>query len=296
MTVFLTGATGFIGRHVASRARAEAPGQVRYLSRGPDQFAGMERVAGDLREPSSYASALTGADIVVHLAGVTGKEHPSDYAAVNVDGTRALVAACRDAGVRKFVFVSSIAASYLDKTVYPYARSKEAAEHLVQDSGLNYLIVRPTLVFGPQSPIWHALSGLARLPVLPVFGTGRARVQPVYVDDVATLLLSTLKMGTLPDRRVDLGGPDVVTFEHLLKKIRKALTGRDSPAVHVPIGAIIATLAWIERRGLSGLPASAGQFSAFVNDSVAAPDPWVADGLPRMMSLDDMLRVLTANG
>src|SRR5207249_11038415 len=124
-------------------------------------------------------------------------------------------------------------------------QSKQRAEQAVCESGLNYLIVRPTIVLGKGSPIWSKLLALAGLPVMPILGDGHVRVQPIYVDDVATFLLSMIAVSNLPDRAVDLGGPDVVTFEDLLRRIGRALRGRDATVVHLPARGTIALLAWM---------------------------------------------------
>ncbi len=295
--VFLTGGSGFIGRSVLGRLAATVGSTVLALHRGDGLpvHANVESVRGDLKLPASYSDALADCGVVLHLAGLTGKAAPQDYFTVNVEGTKTLLEACRKAGVGRFIFVSSIAATYRDKAAYYYAQSKELAEQAVRESGVNYLIVRPTLVLGPASPIWQKLRSLALLPVMPVIGDGLARVQPIYVDDVATFLASVTDESTLPDRAVDLGGADVVTFEVLLRKIRRACIGRESPVVHVPARAIMALLTRAEAI-TNRLPVSAGQFCAFVNDGVADHDPFVAARVPEMISIDDMLHRLTVRG
>jgi nucleoside-diphosphate-sugar epimerase len=298
--LFLTGGTGFIGRQLLARLALHPSLHVRCLSRGatgvPGPTSGLEIVVGDLCVPATYSEALRGSDLVVHLAAATGKARPAEYSAVNVGGTRALLDACRRADVRRLIFVSSIAATYQDKTAYYYAQSKQQAEQAVRDSGLNYLIVRPTLVLGPGSPLWNKLVALAGLPVMPVFGDGQVRVQPIHVNDVVTFLMSMIEDPTLPDGAIDLGGPDVVTFETLLRRIRRALNGRDGPIMHLPARRAIALLAWLERWLYPIIPITAGQLSAFVNDGVAAYDPLVADRVPRMRTIDEMLELLVAHG
>jgi len=199
----------------------------------------------------------------------------------------------RQASVRRLIFASSIAATYRDKTAYPYAQSKQRAEQAVCESGLNYLIVRPTIVLGKGSPIWSKLLALAGLPVMPILGDGHVRVQPIYVDDVATFLLSMIAVSNLPDRAVDLGGPDVVTFEDLLRRIGRALRGRDATVVHLPARGTIALLAWMEQWLTPNLlPVTAGQLSAFVNDSVAVDDSFAMDKRRGMKTIDQMLSLI----
>jgi nucleoside-diphosphate-sugar epimerase len=291
--LFLTGGTGFIGRRLLARIAEERSYRLRTLTRRVDRsnraHDRLEVVAGDLLEPATYAKALGGIDTVLHLAATTGRAAPRDYFEVNVRGTGALLDACARAGVRRIVYVSSIAATYPDKTAYYYAQSKQMAEEVVRKSGLNYLIVRPTIVLGSDSPVWRSLRTLAGLPVMPLFGDGSARVQPIDVDDVVTLLTSMMGMTRLPDAAVDLGGRDVVTFLALLKRIRRRLRGRDSGIVQVPVNQIIGLLAGAERWARPFLPVTAGQLSAFVNDSVAGHDTLVTNNVPGMRGIDEML-------
>jgi nucleoside-diphosphate-sugar epimerase len=293
--VFVTGGTGFIGRHVIAALVQAGDRRLRCLTRAGVATAGhanIEAIQGELEKPESYLESLQGAAVVLHLAAKTGKGRQSDYMRTNLEGTRSLLRACRQAGVARFVYVSSIAATFQDKTAYHYAESKWQAEQAVRASGLTYLIVRPTLVFGHGSATWNNLVLLARLPVIPVLGGGLVRVQPIYVDDVAAYLVSMLDESLLPNRAVDLGGPDVVSMEELLRRIHRARRGREAAVIHVPVRRAIQILAWMERWAGSLLPVTAGQLAAFVNDSTARPDPSVADRLPRMTSLDAMLERL----
>jgi nucleoside-diphosphate-sugar epimerase len=294
--VFLTGRTGFIGTRFAAQATNRAF-RARSLVRGRSALAAHEdAVVGDLRAPDSYRDALRGCDTVVHLAAVTGKASPEDYFATNVDGTRALVDACTSAGVRRIVYVSSIAATYRDKSAYPYARSKEAAEQIVRASGLDYVIVRPTIVLGSDSPIWKRLRALATLTVVPVPGGGSVRIQPIHVDDVAAFLCAMAAAPALPGRAIDLGGPDVMTFEEFLVLIHRVVRGDRPWTVHLRVRWFIRLLSGVERWVGPILPISAGQLSAFVNESIAREDPLVAATLPRMKTMDDTVRALAAHG
>jgi nucleoside-diphosphate-sugar epimerase len=298
LQLFLTGGTGFIGRQLLTRLAREDAHSVRCLTRRtalPTERldARVDVVTGDLCEPESYLEALRGCDVVVHLAGVTGKARRAEYFATNEGGTRALLDACRRANVRRVIFASSIAATYQDKTAYHYAQSKQRAEQAIRDGELNYLIVRPTIVLGKGSPIWNKLVTLAGLPVIPILGDRHVRVQPIYVDDVAEFLLSMTAVSDLPDCAVDLGGPDVVTFEDLLRKIGRALRGRDSTVINLPARATIALLGWTERWLTPKLlPVTAGQLSTFVNDSVAVDDSLVTDKRRGMKTIDEMLALL----
>ena len=302
--LFLTGASGLIGRSLLARLAGSkrAGGKdglpVVALSRnvGAAPEPNATFVRGDLLSPASYERELAGADTVVHLAALTGKASAAEHFRVNADGTEALVEACRRAGVRRFLFVSSIAATYPDVRAYPYAQSKQKAEKIVRASGLDWAILRPTLVFGKRSPIWRSLASLAKLPLVPVFGSGSVRVQPVFVDDVAEAIATWMEDENLRSAAFDVGGPDVLTFEELLRRMHRALKGGEARVVHLPAKSLIPLLARLEKPLLPLLPLTAGQLHSFVHDSTAQSNELLSRLAPRMTGVERMLEVLSRNG
>ncbi len=270
-TVFLTGASGFLGRHLLRRLSGKgAPGLVclsRNLSASPERNASWVR--GSLADPAPWRAALRGAAAVVHLAAVTGKAAPGEFRRANVEGTRALIEACQAEGVRRFCLVSTIAAGYPDVHAYPYAQSKREAEELVRQSGLAWAIVRPTIVLGPRSPLWRSLAGLAKLPLVPAFGGGRARIQPIHAADVAEALAVWVEDPSLDGALHELGGPEVLTFGEFLLKAHAVLTGSPGRLLPLPARRLIGLLWALERPLRPLLPLTAGQLHAFAYDSTA---------------------------
>lgn len=242
------------------------------LRRAGAPFVELSRSAGaDLLTPATYERELAGAGTVLHLAAATGKAAPADHFRINRDGTRVLVEQCRRAGVRRFIFVSSIAVTFPDIRAYPYARSKRDAEAVVAASGLDYTIVRPTIIAGPGSPVLTGLRRLAGLPVVPVFGPGTARVQPILVGDLAECLLTIVANGG-GERVVELGGPDILTIEELLGELRRASQLGQMRAAHLPLGAVIPVLTLLESIAYRFLPVTVGQLSTFRWDGTATPN------------------------
>lgn len=295
--LLVTGATGFVGRAFLREAGGRAGG-VRALVRGGAAARslppGVEPALGDLADERALEAAARGVAVVVHLAARTGKARAAEHDRVNARGTERLLRTARSAGVRGFLLASSIAATYADKRGYPYAASKERAEEAVRASGLPWAILRPTVVLGPGSPAGAALARLARLPRVPVFGDGRAPVQPVHVDDVArglALLAERLETRALTEGAFDLGGPEALPFEELLLRLARVLRGRPARAVRVPLAPLRALLGALEPLLLPVLPLTAGQLLAFANDGRAREGDLARDLAP-LRGLDAMLEEL----
>jgi NADH dehydrogenase len=278
--VFLTGGGGFIGSRLL-RTLVDGGHQVFALDRaGTVRKTGLlpesQIVRGDLLAPDTYRQALASTDIVVHLAAATGRAPAAEHWRINAVGTETLINECRAAGIHRIVAVSSIATTFADLKGYPYALAKTSAERAVERSGLGYVVLRPTMVLGPGSPILDALARLASLPVIPVFGSGRTPVQPVHVDDVAGIIRAVVERDRLPGETIDVGGQDVVSIEELLQQIRIARTGRRGPVWHVPLGMVLPALNLAEAVGAGRLlPFSVGQLATFRFPGIAAPHPMV---------------------
>lgn len=293
--VVLTGAGGFVGRRVLEGLAAAELAGVRCLARRPEHLAalvpplsGWRYLPGDFTDPEACRTLLAGAETVLHLGALTGKASRRAYHEINARGTETLVRAAREAGVSRFILVSSVAVGFAERPHYHYAASKEVAERAVAASGLDYLVVRPTMVFGPGSPVQAGLRRLATLPVALLFGKGEVLVQPVHVDDLARLLVAALELRPLGGGVITVGGPDRVQLRELLIRLRRAATGRVGPVLRLPLEPLRALLAWLEPIALGLLPITAGQLATFANDGVAAAP--LPPGLPQpRRGLDAML-------
>ena len=296
-TIFLTGATGFIGGHFLGRLARSGSNRILCLTRRPNvasDRAGRDRnvewITGELSQTATYIESLGQADVVIHLAAATGAASTQQLREVNHVGTQALLAACKNAAAGKIVFMSSIAVTGSDVAHYPYAQTKLAAEKAVQDSGLDCVIMRPTIVLGGGAPNWRMLRKLSCLPVIPLFGGGRAQVQPVDVIDVARglewLVENRLESGSV----VEVGGPEVLPFSAFLARIRAACGRGGFPGLSIPIAPVRITLKILKRILGDRLPLGPGQLAPFINDGVAEPNS-VFDMLrPGMRPLNELLQ------
>jgi NADH dehydrogenase len=297
--LFLTGASGFIGRFVL-KVLERPEHRVIVLRRPqadrPEAGSATTAVAGDLLEPSSYAHLLTGIETVVHLAAATGRAARDVHNRVNADATADLLDASIRAGVRRFLFISSIAVRFADAPHYHYAVSKRAAERAVRESGLRYTILRPTIVLGPGSPIGQRFRSLAQLPLIPIFGNGQVRMQPVDVRDVAALIGAVIANDWFENDTVEVGGPDELTLEDLLCRLHGELRETPARTIHLPLSPIRSTLGLLERMSPALVPVTAGQLALFANDSIAEPHPFIQQHAPSLKRVDTMLSELAADG
>jgi len=292
MTVLVTGGTGFVGTHVVHTLRARGL-PVRALVRDPSRAPrlgawGAELVQGDVTDPATLRAACVGVDAVVHLVAII-KGSPADFERVMAQGTRDLVAAARDAGVRRFVLASALGLDERTKDSVPYFRAKWEMERAVKESGVEHVIFRPSFVFGRDGGVLPTFVRLARFaPVTPVVGPGTQRLQPIWVEDVAEYFSHALDAAGAADRTFELGGPDAPTWNEFWDRLKRVLGSR-RPSFHVPFGVMRVQAALTER--LPGAPVTRDQLTMLQLGDNVVTDPSAVEtfGLP-LVPLDEQLR------
>jgi len=249
--VLATGATGFVGPKVAN-AIADAGHELRVLERKPGAWreSGIHcdtAVQGDVTDADSLRRAVRSVDVVVHLVAIRqGSEE--EFRRVMIDGTRNLLAAAKEEGVRRFVLMSALGTTEETKDLVPYYNAKWNEEQDVKASGLEHVIFRPSFIFGRDGGILPTFKKLARIaPVTGVIGSGEQRIQPIWVDDVAAYFAAAVDKPEAANRTFELGGPDVVTWNELWRRIRAVLGIRRRPMLHVPTGLMRIPAAVTER-------------------------------------------------
>lgn len=198
MTIALTGGTGFVGQAVLDEACRRGL-SVRALARREQApCEGVEWVRGDLADKGALARLVEGAEAVLHVAGVVNTPDPLGFHLGNVAGTEALVTAATEAGVQRFVFVSSLAAR--EPGLSRYGQSKRHAEEVVQTSTLDWTIVRPPAIYGPRDREILDMFRAAKWGVVPMPSAGHASL--IHVEDLARLLLALLPGGPAVRHRI----------------------------------------------------------------------------------------------
>jgi NADH dehydrogenase len=231
VTVF--GGSGFIGRHLVQRL-AQRGWLVRVAVRHPRQ-AQFLKPLGDvgqitpvpaaLQDEASLRAAVAGADAVVNLVGLLYEKGRQSFDKVHVEGARMAAEAARAAGARDFVQISAIGAAADAEA--DYARSKAAGEAAVRKVFPDAVVMRPSIVFGPEDGFFNRFAVMARLsPALPLIGGGHTRFQPVYVGDVAAAIATALDTLACRGQTYELGGPQVYSFKELMELLLAAIGRR----------------------------------------------------------------------
>ena len=241
VTVF--GASGFLGRHVVL-ALARRGYRIRAAVRRPDLAEHLQPLGGvgqimpvqaNLRYRWSVDRAVEGADAVVNLVGILYQSGRQSFDAVQGFGPRAIAEAARAAGLNGIVHVSAIGADAASPAAY--ARTKAAGEAGVLETLPDSVILRPSIVFGPEDDFFNRFAAMARMsPILPLVGGGVTKFQPVYGGDVAAAGAKAVDGGCKPGTVYELGGPEVKSFKECLELMLE-ITRRKRLLLPLPFGA-----------------------------------------------------------
>ncbi|KAF0231813.1 MAG: hypothetical protein FD175_374 [Beijerinckiaceae bacterium] len=223
------------------RALARDGWRVRVAVRRPDLAGHLQPLGGvgqihavqaNLRYRNSIARAMAGADAVINLVGILAESGRQKFSTVQAQGARFVAEEAAKAGITHLVHVSAIGADA--GSASDYARSKALGEAAVLSAVPTAVVLRPSIVFGPEDQLFNRFANMARFtPALPLIGGGETKFQPVYVGDVAEAAVEALNGGAKPGAVYELGGPEVASFKALLEYIL-AVTGRSRALVNLP--------------------------------------------------------------
>ena len=275
MRILVTGGSGFVGRAVVGQLRASGH-DVRILSRRrPAPECGADWSAGSILEPDSLSQAFIGVDAVVHLVGIISEIGGQTYERVHVEGTVNVLDGARSAGVSRVVHMSALGTRPDARS--RYHRSKWEAEQRVRESGLEWTIFRPSLIYGPGDGFVTLFARMARVsPVLPVIGPGTNQLQPVAVEDVARCFAASVPVRECHSRTFDVCGRERFTMDEVLTLILEA-TGRSRGRIHLPWA-----VAGLQARALEALvpamlgkapPLNRDQILMLQEDNIGDPEP-----------------------
>ena len=265
MLIFLAGGTGFVGGHVrqALLAKGHSIRLLVHRRRTESLEPGIEQVEGDATNLASFADAVRGCDATINLIGII-REFPSrgmTFQKLHIEATRNILSAARSAGIKRHLQMSALG-TRADSTAR-YFKSKYEAENAVRDSGLDYTIFRPAIIFGPTDEFINKLAGMMRsLPVMPVIGDGEYQMQPIAADDVARCFADALDKPETIGETYDLCGPDSLSYNALLDAIGKALGKSNVHKVKNPLPLMRLVVPFLE--GFSFFPITSDQIAMLV--------------------------------
>jgi len=263
VNIAVTGATGFVGRHTVRalvRAGHRVTAVVRHQTAELPFDKAVMTAAGNVDDPKGLTAAFAEVDCVVHLVGIIAETRKLTFEKTVVRGTANVVDACRQARVGRLVYLSAMGTGA--EAPSRYHQSKYAAEQAVVQSGLEYVILRPSVIFGPGDGFVSMLENMIRRsPVTPVIGDGRYRLQPIHIDDVTAAIVRSCEMVEAVGETIDLGGPEKLEYIEILNILKSVLNKR--------------------RRNLF-LPVWLMRFGAGLMETVIKPAPLTRDQLTMM--------------
>lgn len=239
MRIFLTGATGFIGGHIL-RALATRGHSVTCLARGPKAWRledmalpGVTVVQGEFTRPAEWTANIPGHDAIINAVGIIRETAGVTFQAVHAEAPIALFEGAAKAGVRKIVQISALGTD--DQATTRYHVTKLAADRKLDELGVPYVILRPSIVYGEGDESMSFFLSLAAMPITPVPGDGKSRLHPILVDDLVRAVTAAVEDPAIANVAVDVGGGGApVSFDELLDALARRLGKRRATKLHAP--------------------------------------------------------------
>jgi uncharacterized protein YbjT (DUF2867 family) len=254
--ILITGATGFVGKHLLDTLKEEHP-RIRCLVRDEKKASvlcslGYEVVKGDVTDPSTLEGALNDIETIIHLVGIIEERGESTFEKVHVGGTANLIKESLNKNVKKIFYQSALGSNA--NSPFSYLKTKAEAEEIVRSCGIPFIIFRPSLIVGKGDGFTEKMKQLLSAgPVVPVPGSGNAKFQPIYIKDWCRCFLKAIGQETSTGITYEFGGREHLTYNEILKMIMNVL-GVHKPIVHVPMSATKMSLPFL---GIIGSIASA---------------------------------------
>nr|MBN2278899.1 complex I NDUFA9 subunit family protein [candidate division Zixibacteria bacterium] len=225
MRIAITGATGFVGRHLVAALR-QTGHELRLLVHRregtSEEDKKIEYCRADVHDLDSLMAAFEKVDIIYHLVGIIAETRQLTFERTVAGGTSNVAAAARVNGTKKIIYLSAAGTS--STTISKYYQSKWAAEESIRNSDLEYTIFRPSVIFGEGDGFINTLiKSIRKSPLVPVIGDGYYRIQPVYIDDLTTIMVAAGKISKFSGETIEIGGPEILEYREILSILKKLL-------------------------------------------------------------------------
>ncbi|MBI2560254.1 MAG: complex I NDUFA9 subunit family protein [Planctomycetes bacterium] len=293
--ILVTGSTGFVGRNMVRKLLQENQ-KVRCLVRKTSNlsiFDGLELEysEGDITQPQTLPKAMEGIDTVINLVGIIREGKNVTFEKIHAEGTANVVDAAKKGGIKKFVQMSALGTGA--QAVSRYHKTKWQGEEAVRASGLEYVIFHPSIICGADDKFVNMFSKMIRQTFLtrmmPVIGSGKYKMQPIYVGDVAHCFVTAACRGEKQFATTyELGGPEQLTFNEILNTIMRVM-GKRRIKVHLPlwVGKI---LAFFMEKLLSAPPLTREQLTMLQIDNICDITAMKSDFDFEPMRFEDAIR------
>jgi uncharacterized protein YbjT (DUF2867 family) len=276
-TVFVTGATGFVGRAIVHALRADGVKVRCLVRRGSERdlqgLEAIERVEGNVLTRQTLDEGIVGCDAVVHLVGIIREDRGRGitFEHLHVDATLNVLAAAAAAGVRRYIHMSALGTSATARS--RYHQTKWLAEEAVRASALPWTIFRPSVIYGKGDGLVSMLAQMvSRLPVVPVIGEGRQKLQPIPVEQVAEGFRRALTRPETVKQIYEVGGPDAVSMVELIDAVGKALGHAHVRKIHLPIRFMRVVAGVLQ--AIPSFPLTTDQIAMLDADNTCDPTPF----------------------
>lgn len=288
--ILVTGATGFIGSSLVKKLVSQGH-KVRCLARGKKSLKNLTGITiefsqGDITNPESLKNAFENVDTVYHLVGIIQEKGEATFEKIHFEGTKNVVDISKQHRVKRYIQMSALGTR--ENALSRYHQTKWKVENYVKSSDLTYTIFRPSVVFGPADDFINKLGKLIKfLPAFPIFGDGTAKLQPVYVEDLTDCMLKALNMNEAENKFFELGGPQVFTYEELIRKI-KTWGGWRRIIYHLPYSLVWSSIK-IAEKVFPFFPVSTDQLIMLKEDNICDNTSLLSIFKIQMKSMDEIV-------
>jgi NADH dehydrogenase len=259
MNIAITGASGFIGSAL-TRALGQKGFSLRLIvhKKKPDLLDRdkFDIKTADVHNIDTLVQAFININIIYHIVGIIAETRQLTFEKTVAGGTRNVVEAAQKCGVKKIVYLSALGTS--DKSQSKYHQAKWKSEEYIRNSGIDYVILRPSVVFGPDDEFLNMIAGMIkRLPLIPVIGDGNYELQPIYIDDLVKIMIACLDNEKAVNRMVEIGGPKAYAYKELVSILKRHLN-KKKLIIYLPT-LFIKAIATVMERVLKPAPITTDQ-------------------------------------
>ena len=288
MKIFITGGTGFVGRHIIQELKGRGH-EIVALVRRPNSLQGVQEMVGDVTQRETLdAGRLSDCQAVIHLVGII-RQFPKEgitFERLHVDATRNLLWTCHEAGIQRYVHMSALGAD--PDSAACYHRTKAQAEELVHTSSLNWTIIRPSLILGPDGEFFRMISSMIRWHVVPLIGDGSSPVAPVGVSTVARAFANAMENGATFGKTYELGG-EVLSYREMVARLAGVM-GKRVIFIRNPISLMRLLATKLDR--FKWFPLSRGQINMLLEAKPPADNSIYNDLGLQFMGVEEVVRGL----